>query len=138
MFRESCTMEQWRTLQFAPFWVFTAVASADGKIDEKETAALAKELSEWGLFKEPLVREVLSSINSALADVMDHYRADSRDIMVGLKDVADVLDSKVTQEQAKNFKSALLLIGRDVAQASGGGILGLGTKSLRKRRVLSP
>jgi chorismate synthase len=128
MFRESYTVEEWRTLQFAPLWVFTAVAGADRNIDQKEAGALAKELSEWAQFKEPLVQEVLLSVARDLANVMTQYRTDSRDVMAGLKDVADLLDRKAMQEQVKNFKGALLLIGRNIAQASGGGPLGLGDK----------
>ena len=128
MFRESYTMEEWRTLQFAPIWVFTAVASADRKIDEKEAGALAKELSEWAQFKEPLVQEVLLSVVNDVANVMAQYHTDSRGVMAGLKDVADLLDRKATQEQAKKFKGAMLLIGNNIAQASGGGIFGTGDK----------
>jgi hypothetical protein len=124
MFRESYTAEEWRTLQFAPLWVFAAVASADGNIDEKKVGGLAKELSEWAQFKEPLVQEVLLSLGTDLASIMARYTADSRNVMVGLKDVADLLDKKSTPEQAKNFKGAMLLIGRNIAQASGDGLGG--------------
>src|SRR5665648_680413 len=52
----------WQTLQFAPLWVFTLAAHADGKRDKKETAAFAKEISEAHLYKCALTREVLLSI----------------------------------------------------------------------------
>ena len=128
MFRESYTVEEWRTLQFAPLWVFAAVAGADRKIDEKEAGALAKELSEWARFKEPLVQEVLLSVVNDIANVTPQYHTDSRDVMAGLQDVADLLDRKATQEQVKNFKGAMLPIGQNIAQASGGGVFGIGDK----------
>lgn len=120
--------EEWRTLQFAPLWIFSLVAGADGSIDKKEIAALAKELQEAVLFKEPLARDVLLSVATNFADVMSQYQADSRNAVTGLRDVADLLDKKASSQQADNFKKAVLLIGRNVAEASGGGLLGLGKK----------
>jgi hypothetical protein len=128
MFREVYTVDEWHTLQFAPLWVCTAVAGADGTVDKKEIGAVSKELSEWAQFKEPLAQEVLLSVGQDLENVMAQYQADSRNVLTGLKDVADLLDQKATQEQAKNFKGALLHIGRNIAQASGGGLFGMGDK----------
>ena len=36
----SFTPPEWECLKFAPLWVFSAVAEADGRVDEKETAAI--------------------------------------------------------------------------------------------------
>ena len=126
--RPGYTTEEWQTLQFAPLWTFSAIAGAEGGIDDKEKGALAKELAEAPLFKEALVREVLSSLAGDLANQLRAYGADTRDVLKGLGDVADVLDRRATPEEAKNFKNAMLLIGRNVAQASGGGFLGTGDK----------
>ena len=87
----SFTSEEWRTLQFAPLWIFSLVAGADGSIDKKEIAALAKELQEAVLFKEPLARDVLLSVATNFADVMSQYQADSRNAVTGLRDVADLI-----------------------------------------------
>lgn len=127
-FRQFYTMDEWRTLQFAPLWVFTAISAANKKVSKKEITALAKEISEAHLYKEPLVQEVLGSVGSDFESVFREYQADSRDVMRGLSDVADLLDSKAETEQAKNFKMAMLLMGRNIAEASGGGFLGMGKK----------
>jgi hypothetical protein len=119
--KDSYTSKEWQTLQFAPLWVFTAVAAADQKIDEKEVEALTKEIKDAPLYKEPLVREILISLAFDLVNVMEQYKRDSRDVMSGLRDVASVLDKKATPEEANHFKRALLLIGGNVAKASGGG-----------------
>jgi hypothetical protein len=124
----SYTSTEWLTLQFAPLWVFSAVAAADRNIDKKEIEALAKELQEAILYKEPLVRDVLVSVATDFSNIMSQYKADSRNVTTGLQDVADLLDKKVTQQQAQNFKRAMLLIGRNVAEASGGGLFGRGKK----------
>jgi hypothetical protein len=123
------TKEEWRTLQFAPLWTFTAVAGADREIDDKEMAALAKELAEAPLYKDPLVREVLSTIVNNLAQIMREYAADSRDVLGGLGEVADLLDRKVAAEEAQSFKRAMLFIGHNIAEASGGGLFGRGEKT---------
>lgn len=117
--------EQWQTLQFASLWTFTAVAGADGSVDEKEMRALAKELQEAMLFKEPLVREVLMAVVADLGGCLQAFRADKRDILKGLTEVADLLDAKAAPDEAQGFKRAMLLIGINVAKASGGSFFGL-------------
>lgn len=120
--QDSYTPEEWQTLQFAPLWVFTTVAGADQNIDQKEVEALAKEIRDAPLYKEPLVREVMISVACDFSSVMEHYKADSRTVIAGLRDVKEVLSKQANAEQANNFKGAMLLIGRNVARASGGGI----------------
>lgn len=116
----SYTQQEWQLLEFAPLWVFTAVAGADHKIDEKEMGVLFKELNEASLYKEPLVRDVLMSIGSNVTDLIDQFKADPRPIDRGLADVSDLLDRKSNSEEANNFKKAIVGIGAEVARASGG------------------
>lgn len=97
-FREACTPQEWETLQFAPLWTFHAVAGIDSKIDNKESAALA--------------------------NVMQAYVRDGRGVINGLKQVAVVLDQRAGGN-ATPFKQAMLLVGINVARASGG-FLGVG------------
>jgi hypothetical protein len=103
--------------------MFTAVAGIDSQIDEKEMQGLAKELSEAMLYKEPLAKEVFASVASDFGTVMSAYAADPRDVLKGLSDVADLLDRKGTAEQAKGFKGSVLVLGRNIAESSGGGLL---------------
>lgn len=119
MFRESYTAEEWRTLQFAPIWAFSLTAGVDGEIDSKETGAFVNQLTELAKSKEPLIREVL---DSNIANLMEAYKADPRAVIAGLKDVVELLDRKATQEQAESFKRTMLSIGRNISQASGGGL----------------
>jgi len=122
MFKDSLTTEEWRTLQFGPLWVFGIVAAIDSKIETKEVAALAKELAEAGLYKEPLAAEVYGSVSSDFANVMQLFTADARDPLRGLSEVANLLDQKVTPDHANGFKRALMLLGHNVAIATGGRI----------------
>jgi hypothetical protein len=119
--RAAYTAEEWQTLQFGPLWVFNTVAGADQQIDKKEVEALAKELQEAPLYKDPLVREILLSLAGDLGDLMGQYQRDTRNVMVGLQDVARVLQ-KAPADNALAYKRAMLLIGGNVAKAAGGGI----------------
>ena len=118
--RSTYTDEEWDTLLFAPIWMAGFVGRAsDQKMDEKETQAFIKDLSEGGLYKEALVREVLRGIAADLDGVMTRWGEDSRTFDVGLEDTRRVLDEKASEEEAANFKKSILGIGVDVAQASG-------------------
>jgi hypothetical protein len=118
--RDSYTATDWQTLQFAPLWVFTAVAAADKQVDKKEVEALATSIASAPFFKEPLVNEVLTSVAVGFSTIFDDYNKDKRDVLQGLRDVASVLARNATSDQSANFKRAMLMIGTDVAKASGG------------------
>jgi hypothetical protein len=122
------TDAEWQTLQFTPLWTFVACAGADRNIDDKEKAAFAKELAEAGLYKSALAREVLGSLAANLSTIMPAFTADSRSYLAGMSNAADVLDQKVPAEEANDFKKAILGIGIQVCQASGGGFMGKGDK----------
>jgi len=126
--KTSFTPEEWRTLQFAPLRAFYLVAGADSKVDVKETEEMIKTLNEAAFFIEPLVREVLFSIVSDFNNILAKLQTEKRNFLDGLRDVADILDKKATPEVAKNFKTALLHIAHKIAEASGGGLFGMGDK----------
>jgi len=125
--RKLFSEREWRTLQFAPLWVFAAVAGADSKIDKKERLTLAKELAGASICYGKLAFEVLSSVFEELPDVLREYDADSRDVANALREVDFLLSQKVTPQEARDFKEAIYHIGRLVAQASGG-IFGIGRR----------
>lgn len=110
--------KEWQTLQFAPLWVFSAVAGADEEISKTEMGALAKELAEAPLFKDSLARELLMSVGSDLDHVMRDYVADSRDVVGGLRQVAKILKRR-DRDHAEAFTGAMMLIGQNIAEASG-------------------
>jgi len=109
---------EWQTLQFAPLWAFAAVAGADGKIDDRETAVLMKEVSEAPLHKGVFVREVMTSLATDLVRVSAAYKADSRNAFAGLVEVRGLL-TRVDKDQAAIFKFAVMAIGKATAEASG-------------------
>lgn len=116
--KDKFTNEEWMTLEYAPLWVLAAVGTADGKLDEKEVEAFTKELADAPLFKDELVREVMLADLMTMSNLMVSYKADSRNVQVGLSQVADVLDKK-SPEHADDFKKVLLGIAAKIANASG-------------------
>ena len=126
--KSSFTDSEWQTLLFTPLWVFFAVAGADQNVDEKEVESFTNELQQAVFFKEPLVRDVLLGLAGDFQKIMEAFQKDRRDVLAGLNDAGSLLDTKATTDSANNFKRAMLLIGRNIAQASGGGPLGMGDK----------
>ena len=127
------TSSEWKTLQFAPLWVFGAVANADGKIDKKEVDALVLQLSQPAVFKEILVRDVIDTLGKDFGNLFNQFGADSRNVVQGLTDVADILDRKVSPQTAYNFKASMLIIGYNVSESTGKGFLGMGQKALDQK-----
>jgi hypothetical protein len=115
----SFTSEEWRTLQFAPLWTFSAVAGADANIDEQELTALDREITSGELYKEQLVREILSSIATDALGVLAEYTADGRTVDHGLSQAADVVERHLSPEESDRFKQSMLVIGHEIAKASG-------------------
>ena len=137
MIRESYSAAEWRTLQMSFFWMYLAIARAEGKVDKKETEAFVSEMRKWILSIDPLVREVTTTFNMEASGIASEVLTDGRSPVQGLSEVAEILDRKATPEQTKEFKGTLLLVGHRIATASGGGVFGLGDKiSPEERTVL--
>lgn len=127
----SFTSEEWQTLQRAPLWVLTVVGGSDRKVDKKELEAFVKEIQEASLYKGGLVREVLMSLVSGFNEIFKDFAAilgSQPDLLASLGEIADIIESKATPDEAQNFKGAMLLLGNKIAHASGGGLFGLGSK----------
>ncbi|HXK43657.1 MAG TPA: hypothetical protein PKV82_12610 [Anaerolineae bacterium] len=124
-FRQLYTTSEWQTLQFAPLWVLSAMGGAIStggagqSALENQIKALAKEIGEASLFKDPLAREVLMSLGTQFGSLWEQYGRDSRNVEQGLQDVAQILSRKASSEQSQGFKAAMLLIGNNIAKAAG-------------------
>jgi hypothetical protein len=119
MFKSNFTDAEWQTVLFAPLWAFHAVAGADRKVDPKEGAALAKELTEAALYKDDFAREVLGALASGIATIMPAYAADRRSVVEGLREAAQILDAKMTAGGADGLKKAIFLVCLSTARAAG-------------------
>jgi hypothetical protein len=117
--RDAYTAEEWRTLQFAPFWVFSAVVGAYDRYDPRDYRAFVRCLEAAVLAEGRLGREVLASVVADRDRLTQQFRGERRSIGVGLFQV-DALLRKAGDDEADLFKGTLVLdIGEGVARARG-------------------
>jgi len=131
------TLDEWRQLQYTPIWTFVAVAGVDCEIHHQEVQALARELAEAHLYREPLVREVLTAAGEDLSHLLPEAKIDGESVLDGLERAAEILDGKTAHREAEHFKKAMLLIAKKVAEASGG-FLGFGRKVSKEEQLAMP
>jgi hypothetical protein len=113
------TPEEWRTLQFAPFWMFSAVIGAYNRFDPRDYQVFFRCLEAAALADGRLRRAVLASVVADRERLAEQFRTEQRSIGVGLFQVDAVL-SKAGQEEAARFKDMLVLdVGESVARARG-------------------
>jgi hypothetical protein len=113
------TPEEWRTLQFAPFWMFSAVIGAYNRFDPRDHQAFFRCLEAAALADGRLRREVLASVMADHERLAEQFRTEQRSIGVGLFQVDAVL-GKAGPDEAARFKDMLVLdIGEGVARARG-------------------
>jgi len=117
--RDDFTPEEWRTLQFAPFWMFSGVVGAYRNFDALEYEAFSRSLDMALSAPGRLIHEVTASVAMDLGRLTEEYGADKRSIATGLCEVASIL-AKVPSDEADMFKGALVSgIGEGVAKARG-------------------
>jgi hypothetical protein len=117
--RDGYTPEEWRTLQFAPFWIFSAVIGAYDRFDPRDYQAFVRCLEAATVAEGRLGREVLASVVADRERLTRRFRGERRSIGVGLYQVDAVL-RKAGDDEADLFKGMLVLdIGEGVARARG-------------------
>ena len=113
------TPEEWRTLQFAPFWMFSAVVGAYSRFDPRDFQVFVRCMEAATLTGGRLRSELLASVVADRDRLAEQFRADRRSIGVGLFQVDAVL-AKAGGDEAALFKDMLVLdIGEGVARARG-------------------
>jgi hypothetical protein len=113
------TPEEWRTLQFAPFWMFSAVVGAYSRFDARDFQVFVRCMEAATLAEGRLRSELLASVVADRDRLAEQFRADRRSIGVGLFQVDAVL-AKAGGDEAARFKDMLVLdIGEGVARARG-------------------
>ena len=117
--RERYTPEEWRTLQFAPFWMFSAVVGAYNRFDPRDVQVFLRCLEVATLGEGRLRRELLESVLDDRDRLAERFHADPRTIGVGLFQ-ADLLLRRAGDDEAALVKEMLVLdIGEGVARARG-------------------
>jgi hypothetical protein len=113
------TPDEWRTLQFAPFWMFSAVIGAYNRFDPRDYQVFMRCLEVAILAEGRLRRAVLESVVADHDRLAEQFRREPRSIGVGLFQVDAVL-GKADGDEAARFKDMLVLdIGEGVARARG-------------------
>jgi hypothetical protein len=117
--RDAYTPEEWRTLQLAPFWVFSAVVGAYDRFDPRDYQAFVRCLEATALAGGRLGREVLQSVVADRDRLARQFHGERRSIGVGLFQ-ADLVLRKAPDDEADLFKGMLVVgIGEGVAKARG-------------------
>jgi hypothetical protein len=117
--RSHFTSDEWQTLQFAPFWIFSALLGTYRNFDPLEYDAFSRSLEMAAGAPGRLTREVIESIATERGRLAQEFEADGRTIGRGLCAVAAVL-SRASGEEADMFKEMLTShVGAGVAKARG-------------------
>ena len=117
--RDRYTPEEWRTLQFAPFWMFGAVVGAYNRFDPRDVQVFMRCLEVATLGEGRLRRELLESVLADRDRLAERFHADPRTIGVGLFQV-DLVLRRAGDDEAALFKDMLVLdVGEGVARARG-------------------
>jgi hypothetical protein len=112
-------------LLFAPLCVFEVVAGADGTIDKKEIEVLYGFLG--AAHKSELMTAVLGELQRDIDAKLAAHSSNSIPSYQRLAGAAETVSRQFSPEEARTFLAELMVLGRRVAEASGG-ILGFGQK----------
>jgi len=116
---ETFTADEWRTLQFGPYWVFSAVLGAYKDFDPLEYEAFSNVLAQACAAPGRLARQIVDSVLDEHAELTRIYQTDERTIGRGLCAVAAVL-RKAPADEANLVKDMLIAhVGTGIARARG-------------------
>ncbi len=118
-FKEKFTDAEWNSLKKTLFWVFEAVAGADNKIDKKETKALQNLVDNSNKFFNDLARELFMELKKEFDEFKSEYDSQHADYLEGMKQISSILQGKISDETALNFKKILVAFGVYIGHSSG-------------------
>jgi len=130
--KENFTEEEWAMLKALSFIAFGIVASADGKIDDKEAGEMTRRLQTGAQgYKDPLHKEL----------AMDILRSDIPAVIASAKNVElskvrALLQDKLTQDEYQGFLGSIFVDMLAVAGVSGG-FLGRGKIDSKEMTALN-
>ncbi|MEM8593320.1 MAG: hypothetical protein AAGF06_00675 [Pseudomonadota bacterium] len=118
---------EFKVLKRAPFLVFYFVATADGDVNKKEMMAFLKVLSGERLFKLPLLDFLIQGVQSEVQILIKEMATHSMDYTGELGVIRLIVDARLSEDKALQFKNELYDMGLSIAEATSG-FLGLGAK----------
>ena len=107
-----------RTLQLGPLWVLSALVGTHAGFARADLAAFWDAVVATGLRSSVATQELLRSLTVDRDGLVGDFELDDRSVVSGLYDVVAVL-GRGTDEQAVDYKRALLWIGAATGRARG-------------------
>jgi hypothetical protein len=108
---------EWRTLQFGPIWVVSAIIGRT-RFDELERKAFADSVVAAPLGVTPLPWQLMQAIDRDADALSGEFAQDDRSIASGLSQVTTLLE-RVDGETSRRTREAMLRVGAGVARARG-------------------
>lgn len=116
--KELFSEQEWDLLHKTPAIVLSMVASADGKIDNKELNAFSTFCSSKNEFRSELVKILLPNDSKKYIDEV-LPKIDKNSIKDTLREIDVTTDLKVNPVESKAFKHHLIALGIYIANSSG-------------------
>ena len=120
-----------RTLQLGPLWVLSALVGTHTGFARADLAAFWDAVVATGLRSSVATRELLCSLTVDRDGLVGDFELDDRSVVSGLHDVVAAL-GRGTDEQAVDYKRALLWIGAATGRARGPYGTQLSTEDLQR------
>ena len=133
---EECTefsQSDFDALKQSPFLIFFLVAAADGNVDKKEVAALQKLLSDSDNFKNRLLNRIITNVITDIPNIILSMMQKEMNYIEELDKLKNIIDTNLSPTEANEFKIALFMVGKQIAEASGG-FLGFGSKISKEEK----
>lgn len=127
------SIEDFEKLKQSPFLIFFLVAAADGKVDKKEVTEFMKVLSNPDFLKNPLLNRIITNIINDIPEIIAEMAAKQLDYISELETLKSIADGNLSEDEANQFKISLFLVGKQIAEASGG-FLGFGSKISKEEK----
>ncbi|HEX7478033.1 MAG TPA: hypothetical protein VF331_09525 [Polyangiales bacterium] len=122
-------------LEDAFYAVLTLVAGADGTVDPKEARRFTQMLEAVRGGDEPLLARLAAQALSSNSARLPKQALAAAAAAENVRAAASVADTQLSAEAAQRFKQGLYLMGKQLAEASGGGVLGLRGRTSEEERT---
>ncbi|HMR62675.1 MAG TPA: LysM peptidoglycan-binding domain-containing protein [Anaerolineae bacterium] len=132
MSKASFKTEEWELVRNAADWVFVYLEQAERHAMMKgrtgDTKGYTEALKNYQT-NNPLIREVIAGSGQPSEAVQTTNRVTVQETW---SEIGAILDRRLSPPEADEFREFLMSIGRAVAEATGGGLFGLGQKGSKK------
>ena len=127
-------LDDYQKLKNAPYLIFFLVAAADGKVDKKEMKEFIKVLSNPELLKNTLMNKIITDTISRAGEYITEVASGETDFIQELSSLKEIVESNLTESEANDFKLSLFMLGKYIAEASGG-FFGFGSKISKEEKA---